>query len=221
MAGSRKQLKDWGWGMASLITQDADAPLVRRTLEGDFTAYQELFEKYQGKVFSIAYCVAGNREDAEDISQEVFLKLPDRLRRYDPDYSLAAWLGAVAANEAKYHLRKQKNKPRASSEEIDFARVPGESIAFSPDGSGGDPGAGLLEEEVRRALAEGITRLPARLRNPLLLHDVSALRYDQIAASLGLKMGTVKSRISRARVSLGRILIDEANPYRELFQEMS
>jgi RNA polymerase sigma-70 factor (ECF subfamily) len=59
------------------------------------------------------------------------------------------------------------------------------------------------------------------LRNPLLLHDVSALRYDQIAASLGLKMGTVKSRISRARVSLGRILIDEANPYRELFQEMS
>jgi len=186
-------------------TED-DASLVRRTLGGDFSAYEELFIRHKGKVFTVAFYITGKKEDAEDVCQDVFLQLIGKLGSFDQRRAFSAWLSSVAANAAKDHARRQKRRPQAPREEIDFSCVPRESLAFQEEGIGRGPEEVLLEEEKLLELVRAIGLLPVKLRLPLVLHDISEIQYDEIARTLELPMGTVKSRISRARVALGNIL---------------
>ena len=181
-----------------MTTTDAD--LLSRCRRGDEAAWRELVALYTRKVFGLAYRFTGRVDEAEDLTQEVFVKVYQTLDRYrETDGSFGAWLMAVARNHAidRYRRRKQERIRRNEDPAIlERMAAPGEH-----------PIAGLERQERASLVHRGLRALPPELRLPLVLCDLQGLAYDRIAAELHLPLGTVKSRINRARLELARRLI--------------
>jgi RNA polymerase sigma-70 factor (ECF subfamily) len=176
-----------------------DAGLVRRCLAGDEKAYRELVERYQGQVYSLALRMVRRAEDAEDLTQETFVRMFRALSRYDLERPFAAWLFTIASRLCIDHIRRRKVSPisltqreRESDEEYE---IEVEDPGLKPDE------AAAHAEEGRRtsALIEG---LPPHYRIVVLLRHVQDLSYEEIAEALHLPLGTVKARIHRARALL-------------------
>ncbi len=176
-----------------------DADLLPRCRTGDETAWHELVVQHTRKVFALAYRFTGRVDEAEDLTQEVFVKVYQTLHRYrDSEGPFGGWLMAVARNHAidRYRRRKQERLRR-----IDDAVL----LEGVPD-RGEHPLAGLEREERARLVHRGLRGLPPDLRLPLILCDLQGLAYDEIAAELAIPLGTVKSRINRARLELAKRL---------------
>jgi RNA polymerase sigma-70 factor (ECF subfamily) len=180
-----------------LTTSDAD--LLPRCRTGDEGAWHELVTLYARKVFGLAYRFTGRVDEAEDLTQEVFVKVYQTLGRYrEADGPFGGWLMAVARNHAIDHYRRRKQeRTRRSDDEtvLDRMAAPGEH-----------PIAGLERQERAGIVHRGLRALPQDLRLPLILCDLQGMPYDEIAAELQLPLGTVKSRINRARLELAKRL---------------
>jgi RNA polymerase sigma-70 factor (ECF subfamily) len=180
-----------------LTTTDAD--LLSRCRTGDEGAWRELVALYTRKVFGLAYRFTGRVDEAEDLTQEVFVKVYQTLWRYrESDGPFGGWLMAVARNHAidQYRRRKQERTRRSDDTAVlEQMAAPGEH-----------PIAGLEREERAGIVHRGLRALPPELRLPLILCDLQGLSYDEIAAELQLPLGTVKSRINRARLELAKRL---------------
>ncbi len=182
---------------------DDDAGLIRRCLEGDERAYRLIVERYQARVFSLAWRMVRQREDAEDLTQETFVRMFRAAARYDPTRPFAAWLFTIASRLCIDHIRRR--------------RLPSISLSMSEPGSGEerqmdieDPGLKPDEvtsrDEEERRTQDLIDSLPPHYRIVVMLRHQEDLSYDEIAAALDMPLGTVKARIHRARALLrGRI----------------
>jgi RNA polymerase sigma-70 factor (ECF subfamily) len=181
-----------------LTTTDAD--LLPRCRAGDEVAWRELVTRHTRRVFGLAYRFTGRVDEAEDLTQEVFVKVYQTLGRYrESDGPFGGWLMAVARNHAidNYRRRKQERLRRAD----DPAAL--ETMPAREE----HPIAGLEREERSRLVHSGLRALPPDLRLPLVLCDLQGLPYEEIASALGIPLGTVKSRINRARVELAKRLV--------------
>ncbi|HUL80009.1 MAG TPA: sigma-70 family RNA polymerase sigma factor [Vicinamibacteria bacterium] len=177
-----------------------DAELLPRCRVGDEAAWRELVGRHTRKVFGLAYRFTGRVDEAEDLTQEVFVKVYQTLGRYrESDGPFGGWLMTVARNHAidQYRRRKQERLRRADDPLV---------LETTPSRDE-HPIAGLEREERTRLVHRGLRALPPDLRLPLILCDLQGRPYEEIASELGIPLGTVKSRINRARLELAKRLL--------------
>jgi RNA polymerase sigma-70 factor (ECF subfamily) len=176
-----------------------EAGLVRRCLAGDEKAYRELVEKYQAQVYYLALRMVRRAEDAEDLTQETFVRMFRALARYDPARPFAAWLFTIATRLCIDHIRRRKVSPMSLTQR-DRESEEEHQIELEEPGLRPDEVASHAEEEQRTA--DLIAWLPPHYRIVVILRHQQDLSYEEIAEALELPLGTVKARIHRARALL-------------------
>ena len=170
--------------------------LVERCRQGNDEAWRELVDRFGQKVYSVAYHFTLKREDAEELSQEIFLKIFESLDRYNGGFPLIAWIVALSRNLCidRYRRRKREQSFRFVS---DDAVAP---LLTSRD----DPAADALRKERTKILFSALAEIPEDLAEILVLRDLDGLAYEEIGKALELPDGTVKSRLFRARAEVAR-----------------
>lgn len=158
-----------------------------------------LVDLYSKKIFNLAYQFAGSREEAEDLTQDIFIKLYGSLSKYDFERSFTAWFLTLARNQLIDTYRRTKWEKR----QRDDFETHAASIASTDD-----PERGLALEETKKVLWEGLDRLPNEVRMAVILKEIQGKSYEETAEIMGLPIGTVKSRISRGRLQLAKLLRD-------------
>jgi len=176
-----------------------DADLVTRCQRGDDGAWSELVDRYGRKVYAIAWHFTYDRAEAEELTQDCFLKLWENLDRYEPtEASLLAWIAALSRNLCIDHYRKRRR-------EKGFRFLTDDAVtAILP--SGDDPQANAVRRERVRFLLEALADLPDELAEVVILRDLDGLDYREIGDFLRLPDGTVKSRLNRARIELAKVI---------------
>jgi RNA polymerase sigma-70 factor (ECF subfamily) len=183
-----------------LTTIDVDADLLPRCRAGDEVAWRELVTRHTRRVFGLAYRFTGRVDEAEDLTQEVFVKVYQTLGRYrESDGPFGGWLMAVARNHAIDNYRRGKQER--------LRRTDDPTLLEAMPARDEHPIAGLEREERARLVHSGLRALPPDLRLPLVLCDLQGRPYEEIASELGIPLGTVKSRINRARIELAKRLV--------------
>ena len=179
-----------------------DRQLVRLAREGSPAAFEELVTKYQSKVFSMALSFTRNREAADDLAQEVFLKAYLALPRFHGKSEFGTWLYRISINHIKDYLRKKGRAKEVSLDDV-------QEIAFS-NKEQTERAEQERETEARRTLVQRFVQgLPEKYRVIVTLRDIQGLAYEQISQALHLSPGTVDSRLHRAR----RMLRKKLSPY--------
>jgi RNA polymerase sigma-70 factor (ECF subfamily) len=173
---------------------DEDADLVARAKGGDRRAFDELVERHLPRVWRVVYRVLRHREDTEDVVQEVFVTAHRSLRDFRGDAKLSTWLHRIAVTRALNHAERAAEKVRRGSEPIDEIAEPASTAPT--------PLHALEAKELRRRLADCLEKVPEAWRAVLALRDAEQMAYEEIAAVLGLALGTVRSRLARARALL-------------------
>lgn len=171
--------------------------LVERSRRGDAGAYDELVGAYQNRVYSLAYRITGNREDAWDAAQEAFLKAYRNLRAFRGHAAFSTWLHRIAVNSALDIVRRRPLQPPA----------PLEMTMVDPVE---DPGETVWRRDVQQRIHRAIAMLPLEQRTATVLRDLHGHSYEEIASILQVPLGTVRSRISRGRETLRVALADLA-----------
>lgn len=156
--------------------------------------FERLVEEYGTKVFRLAYSMLGDRAAAEDLAQEVFLRIWKGLPGYRGEASLATWVFAIARNTCLSHRRREASR-RAASLDVAEVRAAAESLHARVDGHGA-----ALE------MRDLLSRIPEKYRRPLMLFYLEDRSYEQVAMILGLPMGTVKTFLHRGKKELGALL---------------
>ncbi len=180
-----------------------DTLLAFKAADGDTAAFEKLVRKHEKLVSTCVYSVVGNGEDTLDVSQEVFLKVYKNISAFKGDSEFSTWLFRIAKNCAYDFIRKKK-LPVTS---IDSSGE--ESDGFDIPDKGANPEDKVLADEKRDKLRRAIGSLSPEHREIIILRDINDYSYEKIADILSLEVGTVKSRIFRAREALRKILIKE------------
>src|SRR4051794_37896496 len=170
---------------------------IQRAAEGDQSAWDTIVRTYWRKVFNVAYRFVGTYDEAEDLTQEIFLKVFRSLATFDRRANFQTWLISVSRNLCIDHYRSVRQERRAIDRHVD----PNE---LSPVAREPGPIAALEHEDRVALLREALAALPESLRTAVLMRDIQELTYQEIADRLRLPEGTVKSRINRGRVELAR-----------------
>ncbi len=173
-----------------------DSELIRRCLKGDEKSFEKLLNKYRGPVFSICLRMVKNRDDAEDIAQDVFIRVFNMLDRYNPSFPFSSWLFRITSNLCIDFLRKTKRTIYSIDQPVE-GRDGQMSRQFESDTIG--PERKLELKEKMQYLEESISALPEKYRIIVILRHQEHLTYEQISEMLGIPLGTVKARIHRAR----------------------
>lgn len=176
-----------------------EADLVRRCLDGDAAAWDTLVQVYWQKVFNIAYKFVARVDEAEDLTQDIFVKLLKALDTYDRRASFETWLTRVSRNLCIDHYRRRRREEQKFTDEVDPDDIQLDELVSRPD-------AALEYRDQVAMLRRALARLPPAYREPVTLRDIHELSYEEIAARLQLPEGTVKSRINRGRKELARQL---------------
>jgi RNA polymerase sigma-70 factor, ECF subfamily len=178
------------------VTTIDEKELVAHCRQGDDDAWRELVDRFGPKVYAIAYHFTLKREDAEELSQEIFLKLFENLHRYDGGFPLVAWILSVSRNLCidRYRRKKREKSFRFVSDEAVTALLKSED----------DPAGMALKKERTQLLFAALSEIPDDLAEILILRDLNGLAYDEIGTALELPEGTVKSRLFRARAEVAR-----------------
>ena len=180
-----------------------DGELARRCSGGDEEAWRVLVGRFQKKVWHVAYQFTGRADEAEELTQEIFLHLLSAFRTFDASGSLPAWLQRVARNYAIDHYRKRR---RERSMVVDGEESE-ELVAVARDTTvGNDPHRALEEKDLAAFLRQVIDRLPSELGQAVILRDLQGMSYEEMAMILEIPLGTVKSRINRGRLELAKLL---------------
>ncbi len=182
---------------------DTDQLNLKRAARGDERAFEELIRPYTDVTYRLCLRMMGNEQDAADMAQEALVRAWRSLSTYKGQSRFSTWLYRVTSNVCLDELRKRRND---HSESIQEMRKSG----FEPVDPQETPEKALDRQELRRTLESAIASLGPEQRAALVLRDVQGLPYEQIAEILGLNLNTVKSRISRSRAALRRVLEQEA-----------
>jgi RNA polymerase sigma-70 factor (ECF subfamily) len=183
-----------------------ESALVQRCAAGDEAACTELVSEHQRMVIQLAMNLLGDRDEALDLSQEVFLRVFRTIHRFRGQSSLRTWIYRIAVNQARNRHRFWRRRHRADQVSLDeHLATHGE---FMSEGDA-TPERVLAQKELAARLQAALDRLPFDQRTAIVLREIDGLSYDEIAFSLGLAIGTVKSRLTRARQAL-RLELNEA-----------
>lgn len=177
-----------------------DVELVRRVQEGDKSAFDLLVRKYQYRIVKLVSRYVREPADALDVTQEAFIKAYRALPRFRGESAFFTWLYRIAINTAKNHLVAVSRRPLEADLGMneDGERYEAEQLQKTFD----TPERLLLTEEIRQTIADAVTRLPEDLREAITLREVDGLSYEDIAAAMECPIGTVRSRIFRAREAI-------------------
>lgn len=181
--------------------------LLARAKKGEIAAFESLMTAYENRIYSLALRSTGSEQDAADITQEVFLRAWKNLDSFRGDSSLSTWLYRVTSNLCVDFARKKAAEGMPSS--IDDEESPAADLADSSRMA--QPEAAAENSELREELQFALAQLSEEHRRVVLLRDVAGMTYTDIARTLGLEEGTVKSRLARARASLRKILLERGN----------
>lgn len=189
--------------------QTNDTILIERALTGDEKAYAELLEKYRGPVFNLIIRMVKNKEEAEDLVQEAFIKAFNSLHSFNMQYAFSTWLFKIAINNSIDHFRKQKlklcslDKPVESKDGELKREFP--DVSFAADKE-------LLNREKTVLIQEAINSLPEKYRLSIVYRHQEEKSYEEIAEIMEIPLGTVKARIFRAREMLKKKLKNKLSP---------
>ena len=181
------------------VRDAADAVLVSRAREDDFRAFEELVRRYRNEVFRLAYHFIRNREDAWDISQEVFIKVYKSLHGFRGDAQFKTWVLRITANQCKDYWKKRRLHTVALSEALQ---------AEDTSTSGASPGQGLEAEEIGHAIEAALQKLSHKHRTAFILREFEGMTYEEMAQVMHCSLGTVMSRLFHARKKLQTTLAD-------------
>jgi RNA polymerase sigma-70 factor (ECF subfamily) len=182
------------------VSKSLDELLVERAKRGDVEAFEQLISQHQKTVYNIAYRLTGNHEDASDVAQEAFVRAYSSLAEFRGDSSFATWLYRIVNNACLDELRKRRRQRVTYIDEA-LTMDDGEmsrQIADTADG----PEQALERVEIQRAVQESINSLDPEYRVVLVMREIQGYSYQEIADALGINLGTVKSRLNRARHAL-------------------
>jgi RNA polymerase sigma-70 factor (ECF subfamily) len=175
---------------------DPDVELMLRFQRGDEAAFEELVKRHTRPVLNLVYRYVGDASRAEDVAQDIFVKVYRARMKYEPKAKFSTWLYRVAVNHCLNDIRSRKSQPSLAAPINDLLEHP----------SGEDPDARLRREELRRAVKEALDALPENQRMAVLLARYEELSYDQIAETMGMSLEAVKSVLFRAKENLQRAL---------------
>ncbi len=201
---------------------DEDMDLIARCIAGDLDAFDVLVERHQNRIFNLCYWTLGNREEAADAAQDAFVRAFRGLKNFRGDSIFSTWLHRIAVNVCIDATQKRRRAPLLYSD-IGACNADGEigediESRLAQDGStpsSGEPSEAALKKEKRAAVREALARLSDHYRVVLVLFDIEGHSYEEIAAALDLPLGTIKSRLNRARAQLR----EELHAVRELFED--
>ena len=177
-----------------------ESALVTQAREGDTVAFAELVRRYEGKIFRLAQHITQNREDAEDVLQETFMKAYEHLEQFKGDSKFYTWIVRIAVNQALMKLRRRKSDKSVSLDEtIDTGE---DTVVREIAAWGEDPEQHFSREELGGILDAAIQSLEPLYRSVFVLRDIEELSTEETAEALGLSVPAVKSRLLRARLQL-------------------
>lgn len=182
------------------MTDQKEKELIAKAKQGDLSAFEALILKHEKIVYNVALRMMNHSEDARDISQEVFLKAYRSLAQFDERAAFSTWLYRITHNTCIDEMRKRKGKQSYSLEE-ELESEDGTMQRQVAD-AGDTPEKRLLREEEKSEILRALDTLSAEHKAAIVLRDIKGLSYEEIAEILELSLGTVKSRISRARNQL-------------------
>ncbi|MCI0514646.1 sigma-70 family RNA polymerase sigma factor [candidate division KSB1 bacterium] len=189
--------------------ESTDTNLIERALAGDQQAYAELVNRYRGPVYNLLLRMVKNKEEAEDLVQEAFIKAFHSLASFNAQFAFSTWLYKIAINNCIDHFRKQKlklcsiDKPVPSKEGEIKREFPDISLAADRE---------LLDSEKTVMIQEAIDSLPEKYRLSIVYRHQDEKSYEEIADLMEIPLGTVKARIFRAREMLKKKLKDQLMP---------
>ena len=190
------------------LPDDIDAPLVARLIARDERAFNELVRAYQGRVLGLVLRMLGNRAEAEDLAQEVFVQVFKAIGSFRGDSKLSTWIYRIAINLCKNRTKYLKVRHEGEQDELEAVaeRVPLGQLRGANVAQVARPDEMLGGKQVEQIVQRAILALEPSFRECLVLRDVEELSYEEIEAITGLALGTVKSRIHRARAMLREIV---------------
>ena len=169
--------------------------LATRHGYGDETAFEEVYRRFAGMVYNLCFRMAGWAEEAEDLAQEVFLRIHRHLGRFNGRSSLKTWIYRVTLNHCRSKLSRKRYPTAPLAEEVEEGGVHLEATGRGPEEQS-------LAQDAARRVAAGLVRVKPKYREAVILRDIEGLAYDEIAEVLGVRIGTVRSRIARGRDQL-------------------
>ena len=183
------------------------AMLVRRCIAGDAAAWEEIVQRYHRRIYNICYRFAGSGDDAQDLTQEVFIKMYRTLQSYDIERgAFMTWVTTITRNLLVDHFRKSKQDRMTDS--LDTASEHEDAMPLSEQihDNALTPDARAQSREVKETVHKALQKLSPDLREAVILRDLQDMDYKEIATVLKVPEGTVKSRINRGRAELARLL---------------
>lgn len=199
MAGHKQAGQTPGRGPENLAEEkDALSTWVRATQQGDQEAFTRIYHNLKNRLFSLAYRYTYNREAAEDILQETFIKIYSKMSTITSTETFLPWVYRVTINTALSYLRHQKKHLQSN--------LSHEALEPEIKDSPGVDSLGQREDQLRQAIEAGIRTLPPKLKTVFLLHDVQGFTHEEIAVILGCTVGTSKSQLFKARLKIRNFL---------------
>lgn len=184
------------------------AALIRRCIAGDAAAWEEIVQRYHRRIYNICYRFAGSADDAQDLTQEVFIKVYRTLNTYDIERAaFMTWVTTVTRNLLVDHFRKTKHDRMTDSLDAPVSEHE-DAMPLSDriEDSSLPPDARVQSREARESVHHALQKLSPELREAVILRDLQDMDYREIATVLRVPEGTVKSRINRGRAELARLL---------------
>jgi RNA polymerase sigma-70 factor (ECF subfamily) len=183
--------------------RDADQLLVKRVQHGDRAAFDLLVRKYQHKVAKLVQRFVRDRAEAEDVAQEAFVRAYRAIGNFRGESAFYTWLYRIAVNTAKNYLESQGRRPPGTDVDIEGAEQLSGSERMREHAT---PEQHLLTDEIAKAVQQTIESLPDDLRQAILLREIEGMSYEEIAEVMDCPIGTVRSRIFRAREAVDQVL---------------
>ncbi len=186
-----------------LLDQDLDQDLVRRVQQGDSTAFDALVRKYQHRIVGLIGRYISDWSECQDVAQDAFMRAYRALPNFRGDAQFYTWLHRIAVNTAKNHLVAQHRRPPTDDIDVGDAEQFDTGIRLRDTDT---PERELMRQEVEQAVMRVVNGLPDDLRVAITLREVDGLSYDEIAQQMACPIGTVRSRIFRAREAIDQEL---------------
>ncbi len=183
-----------------------DAVLVKKAIDGDAEAFGKLVEKYESFVYRTVFYDLKSHEDAEDISQDVFIKAYKALASFRSDSEFTTWLYRICKNTVYDHIRKNSKSKTIPLSELSNPEEGDREYEIADTDGKFDPEKTAVSKETKKIVNDAIRSLSEEHREMIVLRDIEGYSYTQIAQLMSLEEGTVKSRISRARAALRKKL---------------
>lgn len=190
------------------MTKEDEARIIQQVQRGDTNAFEQLVREYEKNVYNLALRMVRNPDDAADMTQDAFIKAYNSLPSFRGDSKFSVWLYRIVSNVCLDFLRSRSRHQTVS---LSVEDDNGEETELDIPDEGHSPEELLEQKLTRESVNRGLEALPADYRQILLLREIQGLSYEEISAILSLELGTVKSRIFRARKKLCEFLLRDGN----------